>query len=71
MSAASEKGLAVRDTYRTPEQRQQPKAQTMSRNNMRRKWLGYKTSGGEGGILLPPFLLSSCDAYTSVIIPCV
>ena len=25
---------------------------------------------GESGILLPPFLLSSCDAYTSVIIPC-
>jgi hypothetical protein len=24
--------------------------------------------GGEGGILLPPLLLSGCDAYTSVII---
>jgi hypothetical protein len=28
-------------------------------------------SGGEGRILLPPLLLSGCDAYTSVIIPCV
>ena len=38
---------------------------------MRCKWLGLKKSGGEGGILVPPFLLSSCDAYTSTIIPCV
>jgi hypothetical protein len=29
-----------------------------------------KMSGGEGGILLPPFLLSRCDPYTSAIIPC-
>ena len=27
-------------------------------------------AGGEGGILLPPFLLSRCDAYTSVITRC-
>jgi hypothetical protein len=27
-----------------------------------------RKSGGEGGILLPPLLLSGCDAYTSVII---
>jgi hypothetical protein len=27
-----------------------------------------KGTGGEGGILLPPLLLSGCDAYTSVII---
>ena len=31
---------------------------------------GLKTSGGEGGILLPPFMLSTSDAYTSVIISC-
>jgi hypothetical protein len=30
----------------------------------------YKGNGGEGGILLPPFLLSSCDLYTSAIIAC-
>jgi len=29
------------------------------------------SSGGEGEILLQPFLLSSCDPYTSVIIRCV
>jgi hypothetical protein len=29
-----------------------------------------KVYGGEGGILLPPFVLSSCDAYTSAIISC-
>jgi len=38
---------------------------------MRPKWLGLKESGGEGGILLSSFLLSSCDAYTSAIIPSV
>jgi len=37
---------------------------------MRRKWLGLRKTGGEGGILLPPFLLSACDPYTSEIIAC-
>ena len=36
----------------------------MSRN-------GQIRSGGEGGILSLPFLLSSCNAYTSTIVPCV
>jgi hypothetical protein len=27
--------------------------------------------GGDGGILIPPFLLSACDPYTSAIIRCV
>jgi hypothetical protein len=43
-------GLPVRDTYRTPEQRQESRAQTKGGNNARRKCLGFKTSGGEGGI---------------------
>jgi hypothetical protein len=30
-----------------------------------------KSNGGEGGILLPPFLASYGDAYTFAIIPCV
>jgi hypothetical protein len=31
---------------------------------------GLKTSGGEGGILGPPFLLSAWDPYIYVIIGC-
>jgi hypothetical protein len=29
-----------------------------------------KSNGGEGGILLPPFLASADESYTSVIIRC-
>ena len=33
--------------------------------------VGPLNTGRESGILLPPFLLSAFDAYTSTIIPCV
>ena len=36
-----------------------------------RNSLQSRLSGGESGILLPPFRVSSCGAYTSMIIPCV
>jgi hypothetical protein len=32
---------------------------------------GFKTSGGEGGILLPPSPASQYETYSSAIIPCV
>jgi hypothetical protein len=32
--------------------------------------LQSRLAGGEGGILLPPSLLSGCDPYTSAIIHC-
>ena len=31
--------------------------------------LGIESSGGEGGILLPPLPASHCETYTSAIIP--
>jgi hypothetical protein len=31
----------------------------------------FRLSGGEGGILLPPFLAGAYESYTSGIIPCV
>ena len=33
--------------------------------------LQFRLHGGEGGILMPPFLLSDSDPYTSAIIGCV